>query len=133
MSRPRPTRLRVLCFVDTGGCELVLDERLAARVGATRVSSMRGEYGGRRRARTGLGWVDAVEAGDLRIGDVPVHTLDLGGFPDHFGLDVRGIVGTRLLMRASPRRSTTAAAAWSCAAGRSSPLRTESVSAPRPT
>ena len=63
---------------------------------------MRGEYGGRRRARTGLGWVDAVQAGDLRIGDVPVHTLDLGGFPDYFGLDVRGIVGTRLLMRFTP-------------------------------
>jgi hypothetical protein len=40
-----------------------------------------------------------VQAGDLRIGDVPVHTLDLGGFPDYFGLDMRGIVGTRLLMR----------------------------------
>ena len=43
-----------------------------------------------------------MEAGDLRIGDVPVHTLDLGGFPDYFGLDVRGIVGTRLLMRLTP-------------------------------
>jgi len=44
---------RVLCFVDTGGCELVLDERLAARVGATRVSSMRGTPAGADRPRVG--------------------------------------------------------------------------------
>ena len=44
---------RVLCFVDTGGCELVLDERHAARVGATRVSSMRGTPAGADRPRVG--------------------------------------------------------------------------------
>ena len=88
-----------LFLVDTGGAELVLDTRFAAAAGAEIVSSLSGEYGGRKRARTGLGKIDAVRAGELEIRDVPVHTLDLGLIRDHFGLDVRGILGTRLLMR----------------------------------
>ena len=87
-----------LFLVDTGGAELIVDERLAASAGARLVAAMKAEYAGRRRARTGLGRVDSVEAGGLRVEAVPVHTLDLGPLRDFFGLDVRGIVGTRFLM-----------------------------------
>jgi hypothetical protein len=87
-----------LFLLDTGGAELVLDTRFATAAKAEIVASLTGEYGGRRRARTGLGKVDAVTAGELDVRDVPVHTLDLGLIRTHFGLDVRGIVGTRFLM-----------------------------------
>jgi hypothetical protein len=88
-----------LFLIDTGGAELILDEMLAASTGARLVAAMTAEYAGRRRARTGLGRVDSVEAGALRVEAVPIHTLDLQPVRDFFGLDVRGIVGTRLLMR----------------------------------
>lgn len=88
----------VLFLVDTGGAELVLDRRLAAEAGAELVSSLEGEYSGRRRARTGLGRVGSIQAGELRIHDVPVHTLDLSELPRFLGVDVRGVLGTRLLM-----------------------------------
>jgi hypothetical protein len=87
-----------LFLVDTGAAETVLDELFAARVGAEIVAAMKGEYAGRRRARTGLGIVDSIESGDLRIAGVPIHTLDLSAISSYFDLDVRGIVGTRLLM-----------------------------------
>jgi len=91
-----------LFLVDTGGAELVLDTRLAMEAGAEMVSSLNGEYSGRRKARTGLGRVGSIQAGDLRIHDVPVHTLDLGDLPRFLGIDVRGILGTRLLMHFLP-------------------------------
>ena len=87
-----------LFLVDTGGAELILDERLAARAGARLTGTMKAEYAGRRRARTGLGRVESVEAGALRVEAVPVHTLDLQPLRDFFGLEIEGIVGTRLLM-----------------------------------
>lgn len=87
-----------LFLLDTGGAEIVLDARFAAAAGAEITGSLSGEYGGRRRARTGLGKVDAVRAGELDVRDVPVHTLDLGLIRAHFGVDLRGILGTRFLM-----------------------------------
>ena len=85
-------------FLDTGGAEIVLDAGFAAQAGATLVSELSGEYAGRRRARTGLGKVDTIQAGELRISDVPIHTLDLRALPEYFGIDIRGILGTRILM-----------------------------------
>jgi hypothetical protein len=87
-----------LFFIDTGAAETVLDEAFAAAAGAEMVAAMRGEYAGRRRARTGLGIVGSIELADLRLAHVPIHTLDLGEFRRFFGLDIKGIVGTRLLM-----------------------------------
>jgi Aspartyl protease len=87
-----------LFLIDTGAAETVLDEAFAAAAGAEMVAAMKGEYAGRRRARTGLGRVESIEAADLRVAGVPIHTLDLGDFHGFFGLDIKGIVGTRLLM-----------------------------------
>ena len=87
-----------LFLIDTGAAETVLDEAFAAAAGAKMVAAMKGEYAGRRRARTGLGVVGSVEAADLRVAHVPIHTLDLGEFRGFFGLDIKGIVGTRFLM-----------------------------------
>jgi Aspartyl protease len=89
---------RALFFVDTGGAELVLDVRFAARAGAEMAGELNGEYGGGKRARTGLGRVGSIRAGELRIRDVPIHTLDLGALAQYFGIDVKGFLGTRLLM-----------------------------------
>ena len=87
-----------LFFVDTGGAELVLDARFAASAGAEMAGALNGEYGGGKRAKTGLGRVGSIRAGDLRIGDVPIHTLDLEALREYFGIDIKGFLGTRLLM-----------------------------------
>lgn len=90
----RPT----LFFLDTGGAEIVLDRGFAEEAGADMVGHIAGEYAGRKRARTGLGRVNSIGAGEMRIDDVPVHTLDLAALPAFFGMDIRGILGTRFLM-----------------------------------
>jgi len=91
-----------LFLIDTGGAELVLDTRLATEAGAEMVSTLDGEYAGRRRARTGLGRVGSIQAGELRIHDVPIHALDLSELPAFLGFAVKGILGTRLLMHFLP-------------------------------
>lgn len=88
-----------LFLIDTGAAETVLDEAFALVAGAEMVAAMRGEYAGRRRARTGLGMVGSIEAAELRVAHVPIHTLDLGELRRFFRLDIKGIVGTRFLMR----------------------------------
>jgi Aspartyl protease len=85
-------------LLDTGGAELLLDTKFATDVGAEMVAAFRGEYSGGKRARTGLGRVATVQAGEMRIGDVPVHALDMGPIADAFGIGVRGVLGTRVLM-----------------------------------
>jgi hypothetical protein len=87
-----------LFLIDTGGAEVVLDTSFVAEAGAEMTSTLDGEYAGGQRARTGLGRVGSVQAGAMRIHDVPIHTLDLGALPEFFGIDIRGILGTRLLM-----------------------------------
>ena len=87
-----------LFVVDTGGAELVLDAAFATEVGAEIAGALNGEYAGGKRAKTGLGRVDSIHAGEMRVEQVPIHTLELGTIDESFGMDIRGIVGTRFLM-----------------------------------
>jgi hypothetical protein len=86
-------------IIDTGGMELIVDDDLAAEVGAQIAGSLTGTYAGGRKAETGLGRVDSVELGELVVRNVPIHVLDTDPCSVLFpGLTIKGVVGTRLLM-----------------------------------
>lgn len=85
-------------FIDTGGAEVVLDTALAKEVGAEISGTMTGESAGPK-GRIGLGKVDSMTIGDWVINNVPIHTVDTDPFSAVFnGLNVKGVIGTRLLM-----------------------------------
>jgi len=89
-----------LCFfVDTGGMEVILDDNLAQRIGAQVAGSITGSYGGGKKAETGLGGIDSLAMGEFVVRNVPVHILDTDSMSPVFdGLDIQGIISTRLLM-----------------------------------
>ena len=86
-------------ILDTGGMEVILDDDLAAQVGAQTAGSIAGSYAGQRTAATGLGRVDSLALGDFVVRNLPIHILDTDPFSEEFGgLSIKGVVGTRLLM-----------------------------------
>jgi hypothetical protein len=86
-------------IIDTGGMELILDDDLADDIGAQTAGSITGSYGGGKKADTGLGRIDSIALAEFVIRDVPIHTLDTDPISPLFdGLDIRGIIGTRILM-----------------------------------
>jgi hypothetical protein len=86
--------------IDTGGEGLILDRRYGEQVGATIVGEALGEYAGGAQGMTGYGKVDQVDLGTIPLRQVPVSTLDMSSIATIFpGLDVRGFVGTGLLMQ----------------------------------
>lgn len=86
-------------LIDTGGSELVIDPQLAKESGAQVVATMVGEFAGAKKSALGLGRVDSIQLGEFIISNVPIHTLDLTALSPLFGgLDIKGILGTRLLM-----------------------------------
>lgn len=88
----------LLFFIDTGAAEIVLDMELARRIGAEFSGTLTGTSAGPK-GRVGLGKVASITIGDLVIKNIPIHTLDTNPFSAVFsGLNVKGIVGTRLLM-----------------------------------
>ena len=91
---------RALFFIDTGGAEIILDNQLAKDVGAKVVAAFSGSFGGQQTAATGLGKIESFQVGDCVMRNVPVHTLDVAAMSVIFGgLEIRGIIGTRFLMR----------------------------------
>lgn len=87
-------------ILDTGGAEVILDDGLAEEAGAEMAGAFSGTYGGDRKAQTGVGRVEAIRLGEITLTDVPIHTLDLDSVSSMYdGLEIRGVIGTRLLMR----------------------------------
>jgi tetratricopeptide (TPR) repeat protein len=86
-------------IIDTGGAEVILDKELADEVGAEMVGSLSGTYAGQKKAETGLGKINSLIIGEFVVRNVPIHTLDTDSISPLFsGLEIRGIIGTRLLM-----------------------------------
>ena len=86
-------------IIDTGGMEVILDNDLAEQIGAQMAGSITGSYGGGKKAETGLGRIDSLTMGEFVVRNVPIHTLDTDPISPLFdGLDIHGIIGTRLLM-----------------------------------
>lgn len=86
-------------LIDTGGSEIILDAQLAKAVGVQLATTMMGEFAGSKQATMGLGSLDSIGLGEFSVKNVPVHTLDLSTLAPLFGgLDIAGIIGTRLLM-----------------------------------
>jgi predicted aspartyl protease len=86
-------------IIDTGGSEVILDGKLADEIGVVTVGKLSGEYAGKKKAETGLGRVDSIGVGGFTIKNMPVHILDTGSISTIFdGLEISGIIGTRLLM-----------------------------------
>jgi hypothetical protein len=89
----------VHCLIDTGGSEVILDTQLAKAAGAQVAATMTGEFSGLKKSTMGLGRVASLGLGEFTIRNVPVHTLDLTDISPLFkGLEIKGILGTRLLM-----------------------------------
>jgi hypothetical protein len=91
-------------FIDTGGAEVILDKALAEQVGAEMAGSFTGVYGGQKEAETGVGRITSLQIGDYTVRNVPIHTLEITDsisrlFP---GLEIKGVIGTRLLMHFLP-------------------------------
>ena len=85
-------------FIDTGGAEVILDTELANEIGAEISGTMTGESAGPK-GRIGVGKVASVTIGEFFVKNVPIHTVDTDPFSAVFNeLDVKGIIGTRLLM-----------------------------------
>jgi hypothetical protein len=90
-------------LVDTGASEIVLDTQLAKEVGAQVAATMVGDFSGSKKATIGLGRVDSLGLGEFKIKTVPIQTLDLTALSPLFnGLEIKGILGTRLLMHFLP-------------------------------
>lgn len=88
-------------FIDTGGEGLIVDSLFANNMGAVIVGEVPGEYASAKKGMTGYGKADQVDIGGMRIGNVPISTLDLETvsqtvFP---GLAIKGILGTGFLQR----------------------------------
>lgn len=78
--------------------EVILDDDLAEVAGAQVAGSITGSYAEGKKADTGLGRIDAFALGDYVVRNVPVHVLDTDSVSPLFeGLDIVGIIGTRLL------------------------------------
>ena len=91
-------------LIDTGGAEVILDSVLAREVGAEIAGTITGEFAGSQKATVELGRIDSIKVGEFVVKNVPVHTLSLDTSTDSFlstlvgGLDIQGVIGTRLLM-----------------------------------
>lgn len=87
-------------IVDTGGCEIILDNDYASRCIVEIAGSFNAGYAGNKKGKTHVGRADRVSIGEFVVHDVPVWTLDLSSISQLFdGLQIRGIVGTRFLMQ----------------------------------
>jgi predicted aspartyl protease len=88
-------------FIDTGGEGVILDQAYARETGAIIAGQIAGEYAGNERGKTGYGKINRLQLGDVTIQHLPVSTVDLqliSGkvFP---GLNIKGVIGTGLLMQ----------------------------------
>jgi predicted aspartyl protease len=91
-------RQPVLLNLDTGGSEIILDADFAKEIGAEIAGTVSGEFAGAKKATLGLGKVDSIRLGEFIVRDVPIHALDMEGISAEFGMDIKGTIGTRLLM-----------------------------------
>jgi predicted aspartyl protease len=86
-------------IIDTGGADVILDRELADEIGAEMAGEFSGTYAGQKKAATGLGKIDSIRIGGFCVRNVPIHTLEIDSISSLFnGLQIRGIIGTRLLM-----------------------------------
>ncbi len=87
-------------FIDTGGAEVILDKALAERLGAKMAGAFAASYAGQKEAETGVGRIDFLQIGDYVIRNIPIHTLNITDSvsPAFKGLEIKGAIGTRLLM-----------------------------------
>jgi predicted aspartyl protease len=86
-------------LIDTGGSEVILDTQIAKEAAAEVAATMTGEFSGSKKSTMGLGRVDSLRLGEFIVETVPVHMVDLTSLSPLFGgLEIKGIIGTRLLM-----------------------------------
>ncbi len=86
-------------LIDTGGSEVILDAQLAKNAGAQIAATMVGEFAGSKKAAMGLGSIESLRLGEFVVKNLPINTLDLTALAPIFGgLEIEGIIGTRLLM-----------------------------------
>jgi len=88
----------VAFFIDTGGAEVILDQRYAQQIGAQYADYIAGAEGAGPKGNLGLGKIDALRIGAFTLRDVPIQTLDTRPLTALFNRDVQGVIGTRLLM-----------------------------------
>lgn len=85
-------------IIDTGGAEVILDRALAQTLGVESVGALAGAYAGQKKGETGLGKIDTLQLGEFTVREVPIHILDLSSLADFNGHQIKGVIGTRLLM-----------------------------------
>jgi hypothetical protein len=90
-------------ILDTGGAEIILDDGLAREVGAELAGAFSGAYAGGRQAETGVGRAESVSLGAFTLREVPIHALDVDPISSLYdGVEIQGVIGTRLLQRFLP-------------------------------
>jgi hypothetical protein len=85
-------------IIDTGGAEVILDRALAQSLGVEPVTSFTGSYAGNKGGETGLGKIDTLQLGEFTVHELPIYIMDLSSLGKFNGHEVKGIIGTRLLM-----------------------------------
>ncbi|MBE0634734.1 aspartyl protease family protein [Candidatus Bipolaricaulota bacterium] len=92
-----------LFFLDTGGWELLLDSKFAARVGIPSFGAVQGSFAGGRKADIEVGIADSVGLGDMHVANVPVHVKPMDAVTQHvFGRALDGVLGTVFLYHFMP-------------------------------
>jgi len=87
-------------LLDTGGAEVILDTAFAGAAGVPQFGAQRSFFGGGKTAPISHGAIDSIALGDMTIGQVPVHVMDLSAIGPAIGEPgLAGIIGTCLLYR----------------------------------
>jgi hypothetical protein len=86
-------------FVDTGAADVILDADLAKAVGARICGGFRADFAGKKQVQINMGRIENLEIGPFSVRRVPVYSLNVKVMSDIFdGIEVSGVIGTRLLM-----------------------------------
>ena len=84
-------------FIDTGGADLILTNRLARKLGVEGYGELSGSFAGGKEGQVGLGKLDSVTLKEITVRNLPVHMMELEGIDEIFNTRIDGAIGTSLL------------------------------------
>ena len=84
-------------FIDTGGADLILTNRVATKLGVESYGELAGSFAGGKEGAVGLGRIESVTLQEMTVRNLPVHLMELAGIAEIFDTRIDGAIGTSLL------------------------------------
>lgn len=100
--------VKMNALIDTGGDNLVVDQKKTAELGIDTIAQDTGSFAGGNTADIGFGKAESLSMGGIDIHNIPVMIGPFDGFTDAFpNIDIHAIIGTNVLQQFIPTMDYT--------------------------